>query len=101
MRNTARYLVQTKIGHLNPVIAGWSRYYRAVVSKAVFQRLDNLLYLRLARWARRRHPQKGRRWIAHKYWRIAEGRGWCFGTREGMVLHHHSAEPIVRHCKVR
>ena len=89
------------IGQLNPVIAGWSKYYSAVVSKAVFQRLDHLLYLRLARWARFRHPHQGRRWSAHKYWRIDEGKGWCFGTNEGMRLNHHSAVPIVRHCKVR
>jgi RNA-directed DNA polymerase len=101
IRNNRAARQENLIGQLNPVITGWSRYYRAVVSKAVFQRLDNLLYLRLARWARRRHPHKGRRWIAHKYWRLDEGKGWCFGTREGMVLHHHSAEPIVRHCKVR
>jgi RNA-directed DNA polymerase len=90
-RNDRAARQENLIGQLNPVIAGWSRYYRAVVSKAVFQRLDNLLYLRLARWARRRHPHKGRRWIAHKYWRLEEGKGWCFGTREGMVLRHHSA----------
>jgi RNA-directed DNA polymerase len=45
------------IGLLNPVIAGWSNYYSAVVSKAVFQRLDHQLYLKLARWARNRRPR--------------------------------------------
>src|SRR5262247_1113760 len=64
IRNNRAARQENLIGQLNPVIAGWSRFYRAVVSKAVFQRLDNLLYLRLARWARRRHPHKGRRWIA-------------------------------------
>jgi RNA-directed DNA polymerase len=56
MRHNRAAHQENLIGQLNPVIAGWSRYYRAVVSKAVFQRLDNLLYLRLAPWARRRHP---------------------------------------------
>ena len=46
------------IEQLNPLVVGWSRYYSAVVSKAIFQCLDNLLYLRLARWARYRHPHK-------------------------------------------
>ena len=101
IRNHRAARQENLIGQLNPVITGWSKYYRAVVSKAVFQRLDNALYLRLARWARLRHPHKGRRWIAHKYWRTEEGKGWCFGTREGMVLNHHSAVPIVRHCKGR
>jgi RNA-directed DNA polymerase len=89
------------IEQLNPVIVGWSRYYSAVVSKAVFQRLDNLLYLRLARWARFRHPHKGRRWIARKYWRFAEGLGWRFGPKDGKLLAQHSAVPIMRHSKVQ
>jgi len=101
IRNNRAARQENLIGQLNPVIAGWSQYYRAVVSKAVFQRLDNALYLRLARWARRRHPHQGRRWIAHKYWRIEEGKGWCFGTREGRVLTHHSNTPIIRHSKVK
>jgi RNA-directed DNA polymerase len=54
------------IGPRNPVITGGSKYYRAVVSKAVCQRLENARYLRLARWARLRHPHKGRRGRAHK-----------------------------------
>jgi len=89
------------IEQLNPVIIGWSRYYRAVVSKALFQRLDHLLYLRLARWARYRHPHKGQRWIARKYWRFEEGLGWRFGPKEGKLLVQHSAVPIVRHSKVK
>ena len=40
---------------LNPLIAGWCHYYRAVVSKRVFSTLDCHLYHRLARWARVRH----------------------------------------------
>lgn len=83
------------------MIVGWSRYYSAVVSTAVFQRLDHLLYLRLACWARFRHPHKGRRWIARKYWRVEEGLGWRFGPKEGKLLAQHSAVPIVRHSKVK
>jgi RNA-directed DNA polymerase len=89
------------IRQLNPVIVGWSKYYSAVISKAIFQRLDHLLYLRLARWARFRHPHKGRRWIAQKYWQIDEGQGWRFGTTNGPGLTQHSATPIIRHSKVK
>jgi RNA-directed DNA polymerase len=86
---------------LNPGIVGWSKYYSAVISKASFQRLDHLLYLRLARWARCRHPHKGRRWIAQKYWHLEEGRGWRFGTKTGPLLTPHSTTPIIRHRKVK
>ncbi len=89
------------IGLLNPVIRGWSNYYSAVVSKAVFQRLDDLLYRKLAHWARYRHPRKPRHWVVRKYWRFGEGQGWEFATKDGRTLTRHSAVPIVRHGKVK
>jgi RNA-directed DNA polymerase len=89
------------IGRLNPVIAGWSNYYRAVVSKDIFQRLDHLLYIRLARWARRRHPRKSQHWVTRRYWGIGRGQGWVFGSDSGVVLTPHSKVAIVRHAKVR
>jgi RNA-directed DNA polymerase len=89
------------VRQLNPVIVGWSKYYSAVISKASFQRLDHLLYLRLARWARFRHPHKGRRWITRKYWRLEEGLGWRFGSKTGPLLTWHSTTPIIRHRKVK
>jgi RNA-directed DNA polymerase len=89
------------IGRLNPVIAGWSHYYSAVVSKAAFQRLDNRLYVKLARWARYRHPRKSRHWVAQRYWRTDQGHGWVFTTQDGLALNRHAEVPIVRHCQVR
>lgn len=89
------------IRQLNPIIAGWSQYYRAVVSKRVFYTLDQKLYHRLARWARYRHPTKGRRWIAHRYWQANPRRQWVFGTPNGPALNSHASVAIVRHVKVR
>src|SRR5262249_12716897 len=53
----------TLIGHLNPVIRGWSRYYSTQVSKATFHKLDHLLTQMLLRWAYRRHPRHPRSWV--------------------------------------
>lgn len=89
------------IRQLNPVIAGWSHYYRAVVSKKVFHTLDQKLYHRLARWARHRHPKKGCRWIANRYWRANKGKNWVFGTPNGPALNLHASVAIVRHAKVK
>jgi len=89
------------IWQLNPIIAGWGQYYRTVVSKKVFQTLDQKLYRRLARWARHRHPKKGRHWIANRYWRTNKGNNWVFGTSNGTALHTHASVTIMRHTKVR
>jgi RNA-directed DNA polymerase len=89
------------IRQLNPIIAGWSHYHRAVVSKKVFHTLDQKLYHRLARWARYRHPKKGRHWIANRYWRATKSKTWVFGTPNGPALNQHANVPIIRHAKVK
>lgn len=89
------------IGRLNRLVVGWANYYSVVVSKRVFSRMSNLLYGKLQRWARRRHPRKTARWIADHYWRQRGGRKWVFMSKDGMVLTRHDDTPIVRHELVR
>ena len=52
---------------LNPKIVGWSNYFKTEVSTKAFQRLDNLLWQKLSRWAKRRHSHKNAHWIVNKY----------------------------------
>ena len=56
------------IKEMNPVIRGWSNYFRIGVASQVFQRLDAFMYHRAARYAKRRHPQKSGRWRRQAYW---------------------------------
>ncbi len=88
------------VSRLNPVIRGWTNYYSSVASNATFERMDTGTYLKLRRWANRRHPRKNKAWVAHKYWRLETG-AWIFGTKEGIKLYRHSRTPIRRHAKVR
>jgi RNA-directed DNA polymerase len=81
---------------LNPVIRGWSNYYRTVVSKAAFARLDDQLYSTLRRWARRRHPNKSGGWVAARYWALPR---WDFASAD-IVLARHAQTRIVRHDKI-
>jgi RNA-directed DNA polymerase len=88
---------------LNPVIRGWCNYHSTVVSKRVFCRLGHVLFRMLYAWARSRHPNKNRTWVATRYWRIKPGEGWTFRDPGKVVftLHKHEATKIVRHVKVR
>ena len=89
------------IGHLNPIVTGWTNYHRTVVAKRAFKHCDNRLYSLLRRWARRRHPNKTPKWVSHKYWALDQGAGWTFRAPDGSVLKRHSAPPIKRHVKVK
>ena len=55
------------ISDLNPIIRGWSMYFRTVVSKKVFASCDYRLFSTLMHWAGRRHPKKTAGWVFAGY----------------------------------
>ena len=61
------------VSKLNPIIRGWSNYYRTCCSKETYSKLGHLITLRLLRWAKRRHPKKSKKWIVNKYWKTVDG----------------------------
>jgi RNA-directed DNA polymerase len=94
---------------LNPMLRGWAQYHSPVVAKEAFSRMESLLFWRLMRWAKRRHPTKKVDWIGRKYWRSVDDRNWVFATpvttkeggKEMLELYSLSGTPIERHKKVR
>ena len=92
------------IAQLNPIIRGWAHYHQHVVSKQAFVQVDNAIFLALWRWAKRRHPHKGRRWIRRKYFKTVGTRHWVFfGTHKDKEwrLFFASRIPIQRHVKIK
>jgi len=92
------------ISKLNPVIRGWSNYFRTGISKEIFSDLDHYLWKILWNWAKRRHSNKSKHWIARRYWSIDQDGQWRFRcqTEKGEVeLFLHSHVEIIRHVKVK
>lgn len=93
------------IERLNPIIRGWSAYYRSVVSSRIFAGLDHHVWHLTYRWARHTHPNKTRGWVAARYFdkfnRARQDR-WVFGDRAtGAYLTKFSWTRIVRHVPVQ
>ena len=88
------------IRELNAKIAGWTRYHRTVAAAKVFDHCEYILFLQLQHWATYRHPNKGNRWVAHKYWHVDNGKGWIF-TDQQVTLRDHPQTHIQRHVKVK
>jgi RNA-directed DNA polymerase len=89
---------------LNPVIRGWAQYHRHVVSSKIFQDVDHQIHQALWRWAKRRHHNKGKRWIKDKYFHQVEGRKWVFSgefDRKPVTLFAAHKMPIKRHTGIR
>jgi RNA-directed DNA polymerase len=90
---------------LNPVIRGWSAYYRHCVSSKVFDALDDHMWKLTYKWTLWSHPHKGKRWIVRRYFgRFVPSRRdrWVFGDRDsGAYLLKFAWTKITRHTLVK
>ncbi len=93
---------------LNPKLRGWANYYRHVVSKQVFCKVDTAIFTAIYRWSRRRHPNKGATWVYKKYFKHPAPANWWFHVKTQTVdgnlvllrLYKVAKTKIVRHVKV-
>lgn len=95
------------IAILNPKIRGWVNYHRHVVSSETYKYVDFQIFRALWKWAKRRHPKKGARWVKDRYFRVFGGRVWNFipehpgrnGKLQGLIYATNTR--ITRHVKIR
>jgi RNA-directed DNA polymerase len=90
---------------INPIIRGWSAYYRTVVSSEVFKALDSHMWTLAYTWAKHSHPNKSKHWVVARYFGAfhkTRNDRWVFGDREsGAYLVNFSWTKIVRHQLVK
>jgi RNA-directed DNA polymerase len=89
---------------LNPIIRGWSAYYRNAVSSRTFSVLDDHVWRLTYRWAVRAHPNKPKTWAISRHFgkfHPARQDHWTFGDRHsGRYLQKFAWTKIVRHQPV-
>ncbi|WP_310334069.1 group II intron maturase-specific domain-containing protein [Pseudomonas corrugata] len=92
------------------MLRGWANYHSHVVAKKTFTRIDSNVWSLLWRWAVRRHPNKGGRWVKEHYFKTTRGaRTWVFaateekedGAKRERILLAESDTPIQRHIKIK
>ncbi|WP_459718218.1 reverse transcriptase domain-containing protein, partial [Paraburkholderia sp. 2C] len=94
---------------LNPMLRGWAQYHSPVVAKQAYSRMDHLVFQRVWRWSKRRHPNKNTDWVKKKYFHIVGERSWVFGapmvagdgSKWLLEMYRMSSTPIQRHKKVK
>lgn len=105
-----------KTGHLiyllNQKITGWAMYHRHICAKKTFNYVDDAIFKTLWQWCKRRHPEKGRNWVASKYFTSLPGplggNNWVFwgdveranGEIRRVLLSRASTIRIRRHIKI-
>lgn len=94
---------------LNPMIRGWTNFHCHNVSKETFSKLGKELWNMTWQWSKRRHLDKGRRWIKDRYFHTIGNNNWNFActttTKEGKTRQYNllnpSSVPIKRHIKIK
>ncbi|WP_212905396.1 reverse transcriptase domain-containing protein, partial [Clostridium polyendosporum] len=88
------------IYQLNQVLKGWCNYHQPVCSKQTFENLNHRIFNMIWKWAKRRHPNKGAKWIKERYWKNKGSRDWIFSDRKATLIRP-SDIPIVRHERLK
>jgi RNA-directed DNA polymerase len=109
IRGSGAMRQETLVERLNPIIRGWANYHASQVSKETYATVDHVIWQALWKWACRRHPNKGRRWIKDRYFLRSGNRNWVFGVRKagangeviGRSLSLAADTPIRRHIKIK
>jgi RNA-directed DNA polymerase len=94
-RATTNLTLDALIHALNPVLRGWTTYYRHAASKHCFTYLDHYLWRRLVGWLRKKHPRLTWKQIRRRYW----SREWT--SNDGARIHWPSKVAITRYLPRR
>jgi len=96
------------IRHLNPILIGWSNYYKHASSKETFNYVHNHIWNILWKWCLRRHSNKGKYWVRKKYFQNINNESWRFFSKvsnrhnklDVLWLYNMSHVRIERHVKI-
>lgn len=97
------------IRKLNPILRGFANYYKGRVSKETFSYISHRVWQYLWRWAKRRHPNKCKKWVKSRYFKTIQNNQWTFACeserrrKKGATisLYPIAKTPIERHIKVK
>lgn len=96
------------IRKLNPILRGFANYYKCGVSKETFSYISHRVWQYLWRWAKRRHPHKGKKWVKNRYFKTIQNNQWTFTCESErrrkkveITLYPIAKTPIERHIKVK
>jgi RNA-directed DNA polymerase len=96
------------ISQLNPRIRGWANYHRHIVAAKTFHYIDMHIFKSIWNWAKKRHPNKGKRWIKRRYFSSKGFQNWIFsatvqenGKTRVYELTKAASITIRRHVKIR
>jgi len=73
---------------LNPIIRGWTNYYRiSYHSQRAFQHITSYILMKFYKWGLRKHSTRGYKWLKRRYVIGTSTRKWAIGnSKEELML---------------
>jgi len=96
-RHTTADSLADRLRQLNPLLAGWSAYYRhAWGAKEVFTSLDSYVWWTIARWLRKKHRRATWAAITRRYgwWGPRDGLNWRDGAIRPFLMERRRVQPF-------
>jgi len=91
-RSTTNLSLAALLHQLNPVLRGWTNYFRYAASKRTFNYLGHFTWWRVYRWLRKKHRRRSWRYLKKRY---CLG-GWLF-QESGVQLFQASSVKVRRY----
>jgi RNA-directed DNA polymerase len=66
-RKTVSLSLQELLRKLNPILRGWTRFFRFAAAKRTFSYLRYYVWWRVARWLRKKHKGRTWKWLWRRY----------------------------------
>ena len=108
IRNTVKKMYASTtyalISQLRLITKGWVMYHRHCSAKATFNWIDYHIWKIIWKWCIRRHPKKGKKWVARNYFTLFRGNRWIFFGKYNQKKYHLFKlvwTPIVRYTKIK
>jgi RNA-directed DNA polymerase len=105
MRRHRASKTDVMLRQLNRILRGWAHQFRHLAASKAFGYIDHCIFRQLWRWARKRHNNKGARWVKQRYFTTLGNDRWVFHARPSrrgtIVLFRMSSLPIRRHINIR
>ena len=93
-RRTSQQDLRAVLEQINPILRGWTNYFRHVVAQRVFDVLRQFVWWRIVRMMRHRHRWN---WGAVRRWLTDRNGRWRPIQADGTVLFDPAAVPIIRY----
>ena len=96
LKITGNQPIDKVIDRLNQKIIHWQYYYAwALNSYQTWSEMNYYIFWRIWRWCKKRHKNKGSKWIYQRYWIKKKSQNWVFSVNDHSLISYSRIRPKI------